>query len=357
MYLNINGIDIPFIVLVVLLVKLVLVAILIMIMLFGMYNMFTLEYKRYKMKNVMQAIFFAFREILTWHTMKYALIIGSVITTLWVGVGMFFWDSIIQLSSNILSWIPFSMIRSNGAWMLSTFLWLQLILFTFALVFAFFGNVILRIVSQEKYSSFSVWVAVGSTLFWSIIWFFKGDAIYQQFLKLLTRLPFETIEKGIAFLIGFYLIYNAIVVTMVFMASLFSEPLIASVEKRHFKEDDMVRDNIFSSVRYTIKDSMIFLGVSILAFPLLFIPVINIFTQIVLWTWLIKDTVGYDALSLVSEKVEKEKLKEHKIALWFISFVTVLFNFVPILNLFGPFFGEISMFHYLKSLEKIETNS
>ena len=230
----------------------------------------------------------------------------------------------------------------------------KLILFTFSLIFAFFGNFILESVSKERYTSFSLWVAMGSTLFWSIVWFFNGGYIYQQFLKLLTWLPFETIEKGIAFLIGFYLIYNAIVVTMVFVASLFSEPIIASIEKRHFQEDDVVRDNVFSSIRYTIKDSLIYLLVSILCFPLLFIPVVNIFTQIALWTWLIKDTVSYDALSLVSTKVEKEKLKEHRVSVWFISFITILLNFIPILNLFGPFFGEITMFHYFKSLDKNE---
>jgi len=306
------------------------------------------------MKNTMQAIFFGFREILQWHTMKYALISGIIVTVLWIGVGIVFWDSIIGLSSHILNWVPFSMVRSNGAWMLSTFLWLQLILFTFSLIFAFFGNFILESVSKERYTSFSLWVAMGSTLFWSIVWFFNGGYIYQQFLKLLTWLPFETIEKGIAFLVGFYLIYNAIVVTMVFVASLFSEPIIASIEKRHFEEDDVVRDNVFSSIRYTIKDSLIYLLVSILCFPLLFIPVVNIFTQIALWTWLIKDTVSYDALSLVSKKVEKEKVKDHRVSVWFISFVTILLNFIPILNLFGPFFGEITMFHYFKSLDKSE---
>ena len=303
------------------------------------------------MKNIIHAIIFGFKEILTWNTMKYALISGTIISAIWIGIGILFWDNIIALSSQILSWIPFSMVRSNGAWMLSTFLWLQLILLTFALVFAFAGNLILRVISKEKYSAFSLWVALGSTIFWSAVWFVKGDDIYQEFLKLLTWLPFETIEKGIAFLIGFYIIYNAIIVSMVFVASLFSEPLLIAVEKKYFKDSEIKRDNIFSSVGYTIKDSLIFLALSIVAFPLLFIPVINIFTQIVLWLWLIKDTMGYDALALTSSKVTKEKLKEHRLALWSISFVTVLFNFIPVLNLFGPFFGEISMFHYLKSEE------
>ena len=303
------------------------------------------------MKEIFNAIIFGFKEILTWNTMKYALVLGLLVSALWGVIGYFLWDTLITISSHVLDWVPFSMVRSNGAWMLSTFLWLQLVLLTFALIFVFFGNVVLRHVSKEKYTMFSLWVAVGSAIFWGIVWFIKGDYIYHEFLQFLTVLPFQTVEKGIAFFIGFYLIYNAIVVTMVFVASLFSEPLIVSVEKRHFEEDEVRRDHIWSSVAYTLKDSFIFLGLSLLAFPLLFIPVVNILVQIALWTWLIKDTMSYDAAALVYEKVDKEKMKEHRLAIGFISIIVALFNLVPVLNIFGPFFGLIALFHYLKSIE------
>jgi uncharacterized protein involved in cysteine biosynthesis len=136
---------------------------------------------------------------------------------------------------------------------------------------------------------------------------------------------------------------------MVFVVSIFSEPLIKSVEKRHFPDEEIVRDNEFKSIGYTIKDSVIFTLFSLILFPLLFIPVVNIIVLILLWIWLVKDTFSYDATSLLFKKVDKEKIKEHKFALLVISFITALFNFLPVLNIFGPYFGEISMFHYLKS--------
>jgi len=305
------------------------------------------------MKNAMNAVIFGFKEILNWNTMLYALVSGFLITAVWVGIGIYFWDTLVSLSSHILELVPFSMVRSNGAWMLSTFLWLQAVLLTFALIFAFFGSIILRTVSKEKYTSFSLIVSGGSAVFWAIVWYFKGDYIYQQFLKLLTWLPFETIEKGVAFLIGFYLIYNAIIVTLFFVASIFSEPLLASIEKRHFDEDEVVRDHKFKVFKYTLKDSLIFGAVSVIGMPLLFIPVLNIIVQIALWIWLVKDTLTYDAAALSSEEVDKKALKEHKGSLWFISLIAALFNFIPVLNLFGPYFGEIAMFHYLKSVQKV----
>jgi hypothetical protein len=300
------------------------------------------------MKELSKAIIFGFKEMLNWHTMKYIILSGVVVTLIWVGIGFGVWDVLTGLSAKILEMVPFSMVRSNGAWMLSTFLWFQLTLITFALVFAFFGNLILRKVSKEKYSVFTVLTLLGSALFWGIVWFFKGEFIYGEFLKLMTWLPFETIEKGVAFLIAFYLIYNGIVVTMLFAASMFSEPIIEDIEIREFAEDDVVRDNIFKTVRYTLRDSVLFVVISLVAFPLLFIPLLNIFIQIALWMWLTKDTISYDALSLTHENVEKDLLKQYSGAAWFITFVSVLFYFVPVLNIFGPFFGTIAMYHYLK---------
>ncbi len=300
----------------------------------------------------MNSIIFGFREILNWNTMLYALISGLLITALWVGIGIYFWDFLVGLSSKILELVPFSMVRSNGAWMLSTFLWLQLVLLTFALVFVFFGTIILRSVNKDKYTSFSLSVAGGSALFWGMVWYFKGDYIYAQFIKLLTWLPFETIEKGVAFLIGFYLIYNAILVSILFVASMFSEPLIVAVEKEHFKDEEVVRDNVFSVVRITIKDTLLFLVVSFLALPLLFVPILNIIVQITLWLWLIKNTLAYDAAALSYANVSKEVVKTHRNGIWFISFMAALFNFIPLLHLFGPYFGEIAMFHYMKTSQK-----
>ncbi len=304
------------------------------------------------MANVMSSIIVGFKEILSWNTIKHVLLSGILVVAVWIGIGYMVWDALINLSSHIIELVPFSMVRSNGAWMLSSFLWLQLVLLTFALIYAFFGNIILRSVSQDRYSAFSIYTIVASAIFWGIVWYFKGDYIYAEFLKLLTWLPFETVEKGIAFLIGFYVIYNGIIVTMLFITSIFSEAIIVGVEKKHFQGQEVVRDNLFKSIGYTIKDTLIFIVASIIAFPLLFIPIVNIIVQILLWTWLLKDTISYDALALTRKKVDKSEVKEHRFAVWFISLIASLFNFVPLLNLFSPYFGEIAMFHYFKSLKK-----
>ena len=305
------------------------------------------------MQDFMDAIIFGLKEILRASTMKFAMLSGIVVSAVWVVVGFFFWNDIVSFTSSILTYIPFSMLRSNGAWMLSTFLWLQAVLITFALIFAFFGNMIVEKLEREKYASFSMMVGLLSALFWSIVWFFEGGYIYAQFLKLLTWLPFETIEKGLAYLIGFYIIYTAIIVSLIFVTSMFSTTFLSEIREKHFPYDTMYDEYEYKSIKKTLRDTAIFTGLSIVSFPLLFIPVINFILLVGLWVWLMKDTLASDTAAYVFGEVDEAKLKEYKFGLWGISFVGSLFNFIPVFNVFGPYFTETAMFYFLK--EKRET--
>jgi len=122
------------------------------------------------MNTISKAIVLGFKEIVNWHTMKYILLSGTIVTLVWLGIGVALWDSIIALTSKVVEMVPFSMVRSNGAWMLSTFVWFQLTLVTFALIFAFFGNLILRKISKEKYTIFSLMILFGSGVFWAAVY-------------------------------------------------------------------------------------------------------------------------------------------------------------------------------------------
>jgi hypothetical protein len=296
----------------------------------------------------MDAVLFGFKGIFRARTMKFAMISGVVIFAVWLILGFLFWDGITAFTSSVLELIPFSMLRSNGAWMLSAFVWLQLVLVTFALIFSFFSNIIVEKVDKDKYATFSVSIGLLSAAFWGIVWFFAHSYIYAQFLKLLTWLPFETIEKGLAYLIGFYIIYNGIIVTIIFVTSMFSTSFLSEVKEEEFPYDRMYDEYEYNTIIKTLKDTGIFIALSVLAFPLLFIPVLNFFILVGLWSWVMKDTIAYDTAAFVFGAVEKEKLKEYKGAIWGLNMIGSLFNFIPVFNVFAPYFTELAMFYYLK---------
>ena len=300
------------------------------------------------MQDFMDAVVFGFKGVFKAKTMKFAMTSGLIISVIWVAIGLLFWNGIITNTSSVLELIPFSMLRSNGAWMLSVFLWLQLVLVTFALIFSFLGNMIVEKISRDKYATLSLTIGLASAVFWGIVWFFEHAYIYAQFLKLLTWLPFETIEKGLSYLMGFYVIYTGIIVSMIFVTSMFSGKFLSEIKEKEFPYDTMYDEYEYNTIRKTLKDTAIFIAISIISFPLLFIPVINFLILIGLWTWLMKDTIAYDSAAFVFGEVEKEKLKEFKGAIWGLNMIGSLFNFIPVFNVFAPYFTELAMFYYLK---------
>ena len=308
--------------------------------------------KQNKMQNILEAILFGFSEILHYKTMKRALAIGAVVTMSWSFLGYLIWNELVSVGAYFIDIVPFSMLRSNGASMLSSFLWFALVLITFALILTFFGNMILEKVSKKRYSSFSLLVVFASALFWSVVWFFESSYIHTQFLRLLNWLPFETVQTSLASLLGFYFIYSGIIVTMLFVTSFYSEYFLKDIQDKHFPYEALLEENELVASENRIKDVVIYVIASILVFPLLFIPVINFIIQLSLWVWLIKDTFVRDSAVLVIEKEKRGQLTQYKKGFIVISMVTALFNFLPIFNIFGPFFGEITMFYYLKGIHK-----
>jgi len=304
------------------------------------------------MQDITESILFGFKEILNYHTMKLVLLIGVVVTLVWSIVGYFLWDGLVGISSSVIDLVPFSMIRSNSAWMIASLVWFILVITTFSLIMIFFGTMILEKVSKEKYSSISLSIAFGSALFWGAIGFFNAATFHAKLSQLLNWLPFETVESSMAYLLAFYFIYSAIIVTMLLATSFFSESLLTKVSRKHFPYDALLEENELETSTNRLKDIGIYTIISLLSFPLLFIPILNFIIQITLWIWLIKDTFVEDSAALLIPQEKLDGLKEYKKGFFVISGVTALFNFLPLFNLFGPFFGEITMFYYIKLLVK-----
>jgi hypothetical protein len=89
------------------------------------------------MKRTIESIMFGFREIFTWNTMRYALIVGLLVMAIWIGLGVLFWDSLNGVSLSLIGFLPLDMMIADGTWMMSTFIWLIMVLLTFAFIYIF----------------------------------------------------------------------------------------------------------------------------------------------------------------------------------------------------------------------------
>lgn len=307
------------------------------------------------MQDFFDALEFAYKQISKRYIMKYIIATGAVVSLVWIFIGFVFWNGIVHVSTTLVELVPFTFIKANGAIFFSTFLYMQVVLITFAILHAFIMNLYMQKESESKSGFITLTLVAGSALFWAAVWFLNAGAIHNQLEKLLTWLPFETVEITIAYLLGFYFIYNMIVVSMTIVASFYAPQFLMRVREREFPYET-IYENEKSIMRRTLRDGAVFILVSLFAFPLLFIPFVNFIVQIALWVWLAKETLFFDAATMLYKEPKKENFKSYAPAIWAITIVGALFNFIPVINLFGPFFSEIAMFYYLK-LKRDEAQS
>ncbi len=130
------------------------------------------------MINLIESIAFGFKTIFRWNIIQIALITGLFLSAIWIFIGFALWDHIVSFSSFIINMIPFSMVRSNGAGLISAFVWMLVVLVTFAILIAFFGTLFSKKIAKEKYNYFYIVVIACSAIFWALIWFYKGNYLH-----------------------------------------------------------------------------------------------------------------------------------------------------------------------------------
>lgn len=298
----------------------------------------------------MRELFFGFldgiEEIQRWRTTTLIVLFAALSFVTAAAAWYLFGAQLMGLSNTLVQWLPFSMLRSNGAWMLSIFLWLQAIMLTVALLSLLLTLTLYRNLPKSDFTPAVGWLLAGATLFWSVVWYFKGSMIYNEVLHLLTVLPFDTVENGVSFLLIFYFLYNIMVVVTFVLSSLYAPVFLRRARFDVCPDADLRSHARFQAIGYTFRDIGIFAGASLLLMPLLFVPVVNVLVQLLLWAWLVKETLTFDVGTLLYEADELKAFKRKNRTLWSIALVTALFNFFPLLNFAGPFVGQIMMLRY-----------
>lgn len=297
------------------------------------------------MNELLYALMEGFKTIIKWNVAKFALLSGIGLMVVWFGIGYILWHPLVSFTASLLDFVPFALIKSNGAWMLSSVIFIQAIFISFAFIIIVFGIFIMEESKVKKYPLYIITTAFAVILFWTLIWYLNHTAIHNALARLLTWLPFETVEQSMAYLFAIYLLYSLFIVSLLLFVGMFSENILDSALGYSLKKVSEIK-----IITYTLKDGAIYLILSLLFFPLLFIPILNFFIQIGVWMWLGKNTFSYDMGTIFYDKDElKEMQKEHRFPIWTITFVASLFNLVPVLNIFGPYFGEFATYYYLEA--------
>jgi len=293
----------------------------------------------------------SFRDLFNFEVLKAVLISVIPIFLLFSGIMYLFWDKIIELSSFLISWVPFSVLKINGAFFVLFFVWFVLVLISFAVLTAIFSPLFLNRLKERGYYLYSV-IAIGFfSLLYAVLLIKNWDVVFEEVKRLLTILPFETVSKSISALVAVYIFYNLFILSLFFVIFIFSKPFLEAIRELEYPDLEINVEDKFKLKRAVLKDIGMFLVLFSVLFPLFFIPIINIAVQLFLWTKLYRDSFLYFVCNEYCSKEEFEELTAKEYRVTFVALIASLFNLLPVVNFFAPFFAVIMFFHCVMELK------
>ena len=198
--------------------------------------------------------------------------------------------------------------------------------------------------------AFILKVGLGSILLWIAVLSFSWDLYKGMIESYLQKIPFvgnwEWFQTSGAVLAALIIGYMLIIITVSIFTSIYSEPLLIKLAQKHYPKQPVVGSPaIATSVYLSIKAGVVFLLLFLFTFPLIFVPIFGQVWMLWLWSLLIKEPNSYDVGSLfIADKV---RLKQEKKKTTIISMIASLFNYIPLLNIFAPLFGQILFLHQI----------
>ena len=300
------------------------------------------------MKPVNSYLIRSVNDILKWSVLRYALLVGLPLMGIWIWISMQVWDYAVAVTSMVISWIPFSIVKANGALIIIFFIWFIAVLVSFAAFTALIGPPLLRRLKERTQYIYTFTMLLILSTVWAIVILVKWDYIFAEIQRLLTLLPFQTVADASAWLLAFYFFYNAFILTLFFAISLFRKPFLETIRKIDYPHIPLGKVGVSKKhqVRIVV-DSIFFVIFSIIAFPVLFIPIANIFMQLFLWTWLYRESYFLSTCNLYCTEEDYQHLRHHRYMIWSIATLTSFLNFLPVINIFAPFFAQIMFFHWI----------
>jgi len=200
-----------------------------------------------------------------------------------------------------------------------------------------------------------------SAIFWGIIFFLFHSAINSFFVYIVSHIPFfgsnnwlKNIGEAVG---GVFIYYQLLIITSVMIVGIIADAIVDRVNEKYYHLNKKGFGSILGSILIFLKQNIIFIVLFIILLPTMFIPVLNIFVNIILWMILIKKPLFYDSIAMYATKSEFKLLKQKKLQIMIISFISALLFLVPIVGIFIYIFQLLIFTHFnMKHLKEIRYN-
>ncbi|MEA2028227.1 MAG: EI24 domain-containing protein [Campylobacterota bacterium] len=188
-------------------------------------------------------------------------------------------------------------------------------------------------------------VGLGSIVAWvGVLYIYWGEflTIISSYLGFIPWEWLKTTGSAIATLLVGYMF---IIITISILTSLYSEPLLKSLAKKHYGIEATGSPNPMTSIIINIKASLVFMGLFMLLLALLFVPILGQIVMLYLWSILLREPTIYDVGTLFVS--DKERLKDKSKRARVLAMIASLFNYIPVLNIFAAIYAQILFMHHI----------
>ena len=206
----------------------------------------------------------------------------------------------------------------------------------------------LRLLFDKKILKYTILPFLIDLVFWFIIFLFFSDNIVSFLEGVASNLPFgkDVIANVGGWILIIVLYYVAVISTLGIFSSFFIDKIVLRVNE-FFNcpiREVGLKDNL-KGVLVSIKAFLIYLVIFVFTFYFLFIPVINIFYQVLMMTILNKKPLVFDSSYLFFEPDEVER--KYNLRIWFLVFITSFIYLVPFISLFGYTFQLVIITQFI----------
>ena len=296
--------------------------------------------------NFLYSILLSIQDLSKNEIQRKSIINGAFWTVFWAIVTFFTWNNMIAFSQKLLLWFPFTFIKYSGAYLIFTILWIQSILVTLGIIFYIFNKFIEKYLQKTHSHYFTLIMGSVIVLFYTFLFFYYKDSFLLYISHFIKILPFQSLQELIAIFLAILFYYMLFSVSVSLTFTFIGANILKNLSFEEYPDISVTKIKKSEILYYSLRDLSIFIIISLICYPLLLVPWINIITMLFLWTYVIKDSYYHTVKNLfnLDDLSKKEK--------YLLSFFSAILNFIPLINIYSPAFGLLVFYHYM--IEKRE---
>ena len=223
-------------------------------------------------------------------------------------------------------------------------------------------NVLLRAIKDifDKKIFFTSFIPIiVAALFWGVVFFVFHTQINAFFVYLVSHIPFfgeTTWLKDIVEAVGgIFIYYQLLILTSVLIVGLIADKIVDTINAKYYHLKKEGFGTLLGSISISLKQNGIFIVLFLILLPTMFIPLLNVFVNLILWMILIKKPMFYDSISMYATKDEyRTLLKNEKLSTNMITLLSATLFLIPILGVFVYILQLLIFTHFnLKRLERL----